>query len=48
MRQRLMHKFRYFPENFDEFACVGCGRCIKNCPVRNDITKVINKIRETK
>jgi sulfhydrogenase subunit beta (sulfur reductase) len=32
MRQRIMHKFRYFVENFGEIACVGCGRCIVNCP----------------
>lgn len=48
MRQRIMHKFSYFPENFGEFACVGCGRCIRNCPVRNDITKTIKKLRESK
>lgn len=48
MRQRVMHKFSYFPENHNEFACVGCGRCIKNCPVRNDITQTIKKLRESK
>ena len=30
-RQRLMHKFKYFPERFGLVACVGCGRCIKAC-----------------
>lgn len=48
MRQRVMHKFSYIPQNFDTFGCVGCGRCIKNCPVRNDITKTIKKLRESK
>ena len=44
MRQRLMHKFNYFPEDFNEFACVGCGRCVKECPVNLDIREVIKAI----
>ncbi|MFQ5823892.1 MAG: 4Fe-4S dicluster domain-containing protein [bacterium] len=41
MRQRIMHKFNYCPENFKEMFCVGCGRCIRNCPVNLDIREVI-------
>jgi len=37
MRQRIMHKFNYFVENLGEFGCVGCGRCIRSCPVNMDI-----------
>lgn len=44
MRNRIMHKFRYFMDNFGEIACVGCGRCIQNCPVNFDIREAINKI----
>ena len=44
MRQRIMHKFNYFPEKFGEAACVGCGRCIINCPVNLDIREIIGKI----
>ncbi|RLE12962.1 4Fe-4S ferredoxin [Candidatus Aerophobetes bacterium] len=44
MRQRIMHKFNYFVENYKEVACVGCGRCIINCPVNIDIRKVLKKI----
>ena len=33
VRQRIMHKFKYFPERFGQVACVGCGRCLKNCAV---------------
>jgi sulfhydrogenase subunit beta (sulfur reductase) len=40
-RQRVMHKFNYFPKNFKKIACVGCGRCILYCPVNFDIRQVI-------
>ncbi|NIA07807.1 MAG: hypothetical protein GWP14_09295 [Actinobacteria bacterium] len=36
-RQRLMHKFKYFPERFGLLACVGCGRCLKNCAVGQNL-----------
>lgn len=44
MRQRVMHKFSYFAENFGEIACVGCGRCVRECPVNMDIRAVIEAI----
>jgi len=44
VRQRVMHKFYYFPENFGAVACVGCGRCVKYCPVNLDIREVISYI----
>ena len=47
MRQRMMHKFNYFVENFDAIACVGCGRCVRACPVNLDIRAVLNGIKET-
>lgn len=43
-RQRLMHKFRYFVDNFGAIACVGCGRCVMYCPVNIDIRKIVNDI----
>lgn len=43
-RQRVMHKFSYIPENFDEIGCVGCGRCVVNCPVSIDIRKIVEDI----
>lgn len=43
-RQRVMHKFCYFVENWGETACVGCGRCIINCPVNLDIREVLREI----
>lgn len=44
-RNRVMHKFKYFVDNFDAVACVGCGRCINNCPVNLDIREVLADIR---
>jgi len=46
MRQRIMHKFNYFVENFGQTACVGCGRCLINCPVNMDIREIIEIIKE--
>lgn len=48
MRQRVMHKFDYCPENFEETFCVGCGRCVRECPVNLDIRQVINTIKDAK
>ena len=45
MRQRIMHKFNYFVENFGQTACVGCGRCLINCPVNMDIREIIQTIK---
>lgn len=45
-RQRVMHKFKYFIDNYGATACVGCGRCIVNCPVNIDIRQVIEQIRQ--
>lgn len=46
VRQRFLHKLRYFHERYDELMCVGCGRCIAKCPVNLDITKVIGLLKE--
>ncbi|MFZ5595663.1 MAG: 4Fe-4S dicluster domain-containing protein [Bacillota bacterium] len=45
MRQRVMHKFKYFIDRYNATACVGCGRCIKNCPVNLDIRQVLSDIQ---
>ncbi len=44
MRQRIMHKFNYYVKNFGEMFCVGCGRCIRECPVNVDIREILEKI----
>ncbi len=43
-RQRLMHKFRYYVDNFGAISCVGCGRCVLYCPVNIDIRKIVKDI----
>ena len=43
-RQRVMHKFRYYVDNFGAIACVGCGRCVMSCPVNLDIRKIVTDI----
>jgi ferredoxin len=45
-RQRLMHKFNYFPKNVGRIACVGCGRCILYCPADSDIRETIKEIQK--
>ena len=44
LRQRVMHKFKYFVDNNGEVACSGCGRCIKYCPVNLDIREILGRI----
>ena len=43
-RQRVYHKFDYFRKNFGQIACVGCGRCVSQCPVKMDIVEIVNNI----
>ncbi len=40
-RQRFMHKLCYYPANYGDFSCVGCGRCVDSCPANLNIVKVI-------
>jgi ferredoxin len=46
VRQRMMHKFSYYPENFSAIACVGCGRCIRACPAGNDMRQWLRILAE--
>jgi sulfhydrogenase subunit beta (sulfur reductase) len=39
-RQRVYHKFDFFRKNFGENLCVGCGRCVRHCPVKIDIAEI--------
>ena len=41
VRQRFMHKLKYYVDKYgDGIQCVGCGRCVRLCPVNIDIRRV--------
>jgi len=40
-RQRIMHKFSHLPKNVNMTGCVGCGRCVTECPVNLDFREVL-------
>ncbi len=44
VRNRVCHKYEFYPRLFDTIACTGCGRCIRQCPVNWDITRTLNSI----
>ena len=47
VRQRFMHKLKYFLDKYDRgVACVGCGRCIQQCPVNIDIREVFSLMND--
>ncbi len=46
-RQRIMHKFCYLPRNENLLGCVGCGRCVSECPVNLDIREVVERLSKT-
>lgn len=46
LRQRMLHKFQYFVERYQNYQCVGCGRCISKCPVGIDIIEVLDKVKD--
>ncbi len=46
-RQRFMHKLVYFPSNNEGiYGCVGCGRCLAQCPISMNIVKVAKTLGE--
>ncbi|MEW6088923.1 MAG: 4Fe-4S dicluster domain-containing protein [bacterium] len=45
IRQRILHKFKYYLENFATAGCTGCGRCIQLCPVNIDILELLKKFK---
>jgi len=45
-RQRIMHKLSYLPKSQATTGCVGCGRCVTECPVNLDIREVMVSLSE--
>ncbi|MEK7448533.1 MAG: 4Fe-4S dicluster domain-containing protein [Planctomycetota bacterium] len=43
-RQRIEHKFNYYPDKFGRTLCVGCGRCIRHCPTNMSLLETLIKI----
>jgi len=43
-RQRVLHKFHYFYDNWRENLCVGCGRCVVHCPANVDIREAVSRV----
>lgn len=46
LKQRFYHKLLYSSEKLGMIGCVGCGRCVKACPVNIDIREVIGDIQK--
>lgn len=45
VRQRFMHKLKYFVDKYEKgIMCVGCGRCIRQCPVNIDIRSICDQM----
>jgi sulfhydrogenase subunit beta (sulfur reductase) len=47
-RQRIMHKYAYWPDLVSEIGCTGCGRCVRYCPVDLDIRHIIRSAQARK
>jgi len=44
VRQRFLHKLCFFEDRYGKPLCVGCGRCVEECPVALDITVLVEQI----
>jgi len=42
LRQKVCHKYSYSPRKYDVISCVGCGRCVRSCPVNIDIYSIVS------
>ncbi len=43
-RQRLTHKFKYYPDLFNRILCTGCGRCQRYCPTDHALKNLLEQI----
>jgi sulfhydrogenase subunit beta (sulfur reductase) len=46
LKNRIGHKFAYYPEIYGDVLCSGCGRCIRHCPVSVDISRIVSSLSE--
>jgi len=44
LKHRIYHQLNYFKKQYNVEYCVGCGRCISNCPTGIDMIKIIKEI----
>ncbi len=44
IRNKVCHKYEFYPMNFGVIACTGCGRCIRQCPVNWDIIQTLERM----
>ena len=44
IRQRIFHKFNYYLKNYNLIGCVGCGRCIRACPMNHDVRETLQVV----
>jgi ferredoxin len=45
VRNKVCHKYEFYPMNYGVIACTGCGRCIRQCPVNWDIVQTLESIQ---
>ena len=45
IRQRILHKLLHFVDQYGEFGCVGCGRCVKYCIKKIDPVEIVEVLR---
>ncbi|MBM4036093.1 MAG: 4Fe-4S ferredoxin, partial [Planctomycetes bacterium] len=43
-RNRVQHKYTNYVSKFGHRSCVGCGRCIRHCPVNMNILAQLQQI----
>ena len=43
-RNRFSCKFKIYEDKFNAQGCVGCGRCVRDCPVNLDITEYMQEV----
>ena len=48
VRNKLCHKYEFYPIAYGMIACTGCGRCIRLCPVNWDISRIVNSVPSEK